>query len=157
MALPDSLLGVVVGSSITATVTLAVSAIQYWAQAHREVMLRRQKWIETLVERIPEILDTAGWFYLSKMKDTSGGGDWNAEKTINTLKLSHQIFQIELMLDFDNKAHVALRHSMNEVRATAFASDVVQLTKFDAAVDNLKAASSAVLKEESARVSSKAW
>ena len=98
MAIPDFLIGVIVGSVIAGVVTLAASAIQYVAQNQRELMLRQQKWIETLQETIPEIISTAGWFYLSKMKDAAplslDGGAWDAEKTSHTLKLAHQITRL---------------------------------------------------------------
>jgi hypothetical protein len=104
-------------------------------------------------------VSTAGWFYLSKMKDTaplsSDGGAWDAEKTSHTLKLAHQITQVELMLDLDDEIHVALKQRMNDVRMTAFASDIRQLIQFESAANNLTDACSVVLKQ--ARVNRRAW
>jgi hypothetical protein len=159
MAIPDSLIGVIVGSVIAGVVTLTTSAIQYMAQNQRELMLVKQKLIETIQETIPEIISTAGWFYLSKMKDAAplsvDGGGWDAEKTSHTLKLAHQITQVELMLDLDDEIHVLLKHRMNDVRMTAFASDIRQLTQFESAAHKLTNACSVVLKQ--ARVNRRAW
>ena len=67
------LLGVVVGGLLTGTVTLIATAKQQKAQLRREFMLMRQKWIENIRELIPEIIETAGWFYVSKMRPSP---DW---------------------------------------------------------------------------------
>ena len=95
MATPEitavfTILGTIIGGGIAGTFSLIAIGRQLRAQTGREFMLIRQRWIENLRERIPEIIKTAGWFYLSKMKDHSSGGneEWSPEKTSQTLKSS---------------------------------------------------------------------
>jgi hypothetical protein len=90
-------------------------------------------------ERIPGIINTAGRFYLAKIKSrppSQASEVWDAETTSQTLKLAQQITQVELMLDPANKAHVNLRQAMIDVRRCAFSSGT-QLNQFEEAVNTL--------------------
>ena len=139
---------------LTGTVTLMATAKQQKAQLRREFMLMRQKWIENIRELIPEIIETAGWFYVSKMRPSPDGEEasTNAEKTSQTLKLTRQIIQVELMLDQKVEAHVSLKQAMHDVRTYAFASGS-QLTKFEEAVNILRDRCVVVLSRSTTRCS----
>ena len=137
-----ALVGVIVGGVIAGTVTLIATGRQLRAQTSRELMLIRQKWIEKLRERIPEIVSTAGLFYLSKMKNAP------LDEANQTLKLAQQIIEVELMLDLSDETHVALRHAIEDVRKCAFASSGMELIQFEQATQILTQRCAVVLNKE---------
>jgi hypothetical protein len=150
-------LGVIVGSLITGAVALTAAAMQHRWQIRREFILMHRKWIDDFRERVAEIIEIAGWFYVSKTNDiTASGADSNvsnAERT-NRLKLVHKITQVELMLDWDNKSHVDLAHGIHDARTYAFSTGA-QLIKFEPAAERLKVLCSVVLTQESKRLNGK--
>lgn len=150
----SAVLGAIVGGLIAGTFLLKATGRQLRAQTGREFLLIRQRWIENLRERIPEVIKTAGWFYLSKMKDHSQGSsnneEWSAEKTSQTLKLVQLITEVELMLDIKDKDHVSLSEAMHLVRDCAFATGS-KLIEFEGATQVLTARCAAVLARETRR------
>jgi gas vesicle protein len=139
-----ALVGVVVGGVIAGTVTLIATGRQLRAQTSRELMLIRQKWIEKLRERVPEIVSTAGLFYLSQMKNAALNA---SEEASQTLKLAQQIIEIELMLDLNDETHVALRQAIEDVRKCAFSSGM-ELIQFEKATQILTQRCAVVLNKE---------
>ncbi|HEY5328281.1 MAG TPA: hypothetical protein VIJ79_00210 [Acidobacteriaceae bacterium] len=147
-----ALIGVVIGGWLT----------HHWS-AKRDLENERRKlrisWINNLRERIPEIIQTAGWFYLSSMKSNTPPSEeeaWSPEKTSQTLKLVYQITQVELMLDLRDETHIEIRNGMNAARTCAFARGE-RLIQFEVAVDNLKQSCLVVLKQETARLNERSW
>ena len=130
-----AMMGTIIGGLIVGTFPLIATGKQLRAQTGREFMLIRQRWIENLRERIPEIIKTAGWFCVSKMKDHSLGGneEWSPEHTSQTLKVVQLTTEVTLMLDLTDKDHISLREAMDRmdrVRDCAFATGT-KLVGFD--------------------------
>ena len=147
-----AMIGTIIGGLIVGTFSLIATGKQLRAQTGREFMLIRQRWIENLRERIPEIIKTAGWFYVPKMKDHFLGGneEWSPEHTSQTLKVVQLITEVTLMLDLTDKDHISLGEAMDRVRDRAFSTGT-KLVEFEDATKILTSRCATVLAKETKR------
>ena len=142
---------VLVGALITAGTSWWVTNLQMRAQDQRERRLRRQEWINSLEDRISNIIETCVWFYLTDMKGPQSTPDmesWNDDQNNNTLKLTRLITQVELMLNSKNANHAALTCQLRDLRMVSFSGNQ-RMAEFESAVEKLRDITSTVLHQES--------
>jgi len=134
-----SLVGVIVGGAIT-----------YYVQSRRERVLMHQKWLDSLRERIPEVIGTAAWLYVSEMKKnpasrSSDEALESLEETKKIVELDLKITQVTLMLDLSKESHAELKQRMEDLRMAAFPGNG-RIIEFPNEANRLKEACIAVLK-----------
>ncbi|WP_439605626.1 hypothetical protein [Hydrogenophaga sp.] len=82
----------------------------------------RQKWIDSLRDRVAEIISTSHWFYVSGMHEVAElheDEDWDRQQNEVDRKLIFLQNQVELMLNPKEEDHRALVTALKEVVAAA--------------------------------------
>jgi hypothetical protein len=93
--------------------------------AHKQVIApMRQAWIDSLRDRVAEILNSSHWFYVAAEGDSPLPADSNEEEferagSVVDKKLLFLTRQIELMLNPDEEDHQLLRKRLSEVVESA--------------------------------------
>jgi hypothetical protein len=133
--------GAVVGGVIGALVQFVVSFRQQREQRRNAEIMRRNRWVDELRERIVDVISPATWFHLAKWKSRpSPQGDdslWDSERENYTMKLTDSITRVCLMLDPKVDTHSELRKALESVRSAAFTSDTKDVGQFDNAIHSL--------------------
>jgi hypothetical protein len=123
------------------TVSICIGRLQFRTANKQINAAILQKSIDSLRDRVADVISAATEFYTPSMKDPrplpEAIKDWGPEQLAGTLKLTLLISQIELMLDSGKESHISLIHSLDKVRHTCFQGNR-QLDQFPGSVVELK-------------------
>lgn len=155
-----------VGSLIVAAIAVVVGPLVSWRIAKHQsennlkvankqiIAPMRQAWIDTLRDRVAEVISTAHWFYVSG-QDSAISPTTEEESDIELRRVERKLLflinQVELMLNPNEKKHVKLLDSLNIVRSTIWPG-MNRAAEFPDSVEKTNAICKAVLKREWERV-----
>lgn len=148
LSLLVSMLAVIVGPLMSLWVarrqTMTVLSV-----THKQVIgPMRQRWIESLRDRVAELISLGAWFYRINMEVDPPASP--TERQGQTQKLVFLIAQIELMLNPGEGEHQELVSGLEQLRATAVEPRRSQ--EFPQAVRSAKECCQRILKAEWERV-----